>query len=143
MNSWNQSQNQNNMMMGQAAFNPYNTNVPYNLATQMRAPVYRADPIHGENAAWQFPIGGGEIYLPDADEDIIWWIRVDQNGNKSVTPFDVSLHKKPEPVDMNEILARLGAVEEWINGKSNKSNAKRSNNNASAVTVASSAESVN
>lgn len=124
MNSWNQPQQMNNMTMGQAQFNPYFNNFPN--ATNTRAPFYKAEPIHGENAAWAFPIGGGEIYLPDADRDIIWWIRVDQNGNKSVTPFDVKIHEEPKPVDMNEILARLGAVEEWINGKSNKSNAKRS-----------------
>jgi hypothetical protein len=40
-------------------------------------------------------------------------------------PFDVKPHEEPKQADMNEILARLGAVEEWINGKSNKSNAKR------------------
>lgn len=119
MNSW--TPQQNNMMVGQAQFSPYTNN----WGTQMRAPVYKADPIHGENAAWAFPIGGGEIYLPDADQDIIWWIRVDQNGNKQVTPFDVALHKAPEPVDMNAILERLNALEEKVNAKSNKSNAKR------------------
>ena len=127
MSSWNQPQ-QNNMMMGQAQFNPYsswNFPNPQPRTFNQPLPIYKAEPIHGENAAWAFPIGSGEIYLPDADKDIIWWIRVDQNGNKTVTPFDVKLHEEPKPVDMNEILARLGAVEEWINGKSNKSNAKR------------------
>lgn len=136
MNSWtNQNQNQNNITMGQAQFNPYwgiqqpslignyNTTGGYG----MRAPVYHADPIHGENAAWAFPIGGGEIWLPDADQDLIWWIRIDQNGNKQVKPFDLKPHEEPKQADMNEILARLGALEEWVNGKSSKSNAKRSN----------------
>ena len=81
-------------------------------------PIYKAEPIHGENAAWQIPMGpNSEIYLPDADEDIIWWIRTDANGNKNVVPFDVTPHQKPQQVDMNEVLARLSAVEEWINGK--------------------------
>ena len=132
MNSWNQNQNQNNMVMGQAQFNPYNYNT-----MSIRQPVYRADPIHGENAAWAFPIGGGDIWLPDADQDMIWWIRVDQNGNKQVKPFDIKPHEEPTPVDMNEILARLGAVEEWINGKQNKSNAKR--NVAAAASTAAAA----
>lgn len=137
MNSWNQPQAQNNMMMGQAQFNPYGTYSipnPQPRTFNQPLPTYRADPIHGENAAWQFPIGGGEIYLPDADEDIIWWIRIDQNGAKQVTPFDVTPHKKAEPVDIQQILARLGAVEEWINGKQNKSNAKR--NPTTATTTA-------
>jgi hypothetical protein len=25
-----------------------------------------------------------EIYLPDADQDIIWWIRTDMNNNRTV-----------------------------------------------------------
>ena len=116
------------MTMGQAQFNPYNTNMWGNYG--QRAPVYRADPIHGENAAWQFPISGGEIYLPDADEDIIWWIKVDQNGNKSVTPFDVTPHQKPESININDLMARLSALEEKVNAKSNKSNAKRTVTNS-------------
>ena len=121
MNSWNQ--NQNNMVVGQAQFSSYNQP---NIWGNQRLPFYKADPIHGENAAWAFPIGGGEIYLPDADEDIIWWIKVDQNGNKTVTPFDVMPHKKPEPIDMISIIDRLNALEEKVNAKQNKSNAKRS-----------------
>lgn len=123
MNTWNQN---NNLMMGQPQqYNPY----------MQRLPVYSAAPIHGENAAWQFPMGpNSEIYLPDADEDIIWWIRTDTTGNRNVQAFDVSPHQKPEQIDMNSILERLGAVEEWINGKSNKSNAKR-NAPAAATTT--------
>ena len=138
MNSWNQPQQQtnNNMVMGQAQFNPYwGINQPNFNTTGMRAPVYHAEPIHGENAAWAFPIGGGDIWLPDADRDLIWWIKIDQNGNKQVLPFDLKPHEEAPPVDMNEILARLGAVEEWINGKQNKSNAKRSNTAVAATTV--------
>lgn len=140
MSSWNQPQN--NMTMGQANFSSYGSWSYPNAQPRMfnqPLPIYKADPIHGENAAWQFPMGpNSEIYLPDADEDLIWWIRTDVNGNKSVIPFDVNPHEKPKPVDMQEISARLAAVEEWINGKQNKSNAKRnatvSANTATTVT---------
>ena len=119
MSSWNQPQN--NMAMGQANFNPYNSWSYSNAQPRMfnqPLPIYKADPIHGENAAWQFPMGpNSEIYLPDADEDLIWWIRTDANGNKNVIPFNVTPYEKPKQVDMNEISARLAAVEEWINGK--------------------------
>lgn len=132
MNNWNQNQNQNqtqnNMTMGQAQFNPYNSwNFPNSQARVFNQPLptYHAEPIHGENAAWAFPIGGGDIWIPDADQDIIWWIRIDQNGNKQVKPFDVKPHEQPQPVDIENILSRLGALEEWVNGKQNKSNAKR------------------
>lgn len=126
MNSWNQPQQTNNMIMGQAQFSPYNSYSSQPRIFNQPLPIYHAEPIHGENAAWQFPMGpNSDIWLPDADQDLIWWIRTDANGNKSVQPFDVNPHKKPEQVDINDILARLGAVEEWINGKQNKSNAKR------------------
>ena len=83
-----------------------------------RLPVYKAEPIHGENAAWQFPMGpNSEIWLPDANKDLIWWIRTDVNGARSVMPFDVKPHEETPPVDMNDLAARLAAVEEWINGK--------------------------
>ena len=134
MNSWNQSQTQNNMTMGQAQFNPYSSwNYP-NPQPRTFTPIYHADPIHGENAAWQFPMApNSEIYLPDADRDIIWWIKTDQNGNKQVIPFDVKPHQEPTPVDTQDLAARLAAVEEWINGKSNKSNAKRNANESTAT----------
>ena len=117
MNSWNQNQAPTQAQM------PYN---PYNMNFNARGPMYRADPIHGENAAWQFPMGANsEIYLPDADRDIIWWIRTDAQGNKNVMPFDVTPHKEPEPIDMNSIMERLNMLEEKVNAKQNKSNAKR------------------
>ena len=129
MNSWNQPNN-NNMVMGQAQFNPYSSwNFPNAQPRTFNQPlpVYHAEPIHGENAAWQFPMGpSSDIWLPDADQDLIWWIRTDANGNRNVEPFTVIPYKKPEPVDMNDIIARLSALEEKINVKSNKSNAKRS-----------------
>ena len=125
------------MVMGQAQFNPYNQNNLWGQYTQQRLPVYRADPIHGEQAAWQFPMGpNSEIYLPDADDDIIWWIRTDQNGNKNVMGFNVAPIKKKEPVDTEDLAARLAVVEEWINGKQNKSNAKCSTTTTATTTTA-------
>ena len=144
MSLWNQNQN-NNMTVGQANFNPYGQQFNFTPNTNLysqngRLPVYKAEPIHGENAAWAFPIGGGDIWLPDADRDLIWWIRIDQNGNKQVKSFDVTPHEEKPQVDTNDLAERLAAVEEWINGKQNKSNAKRSAavsaNTANATTIA-------
>lgn len=146
MNSWNPQQ-QNNMVVGQAQFNPYGnwsypTAQPRVFNTSL--PTYKAEPIHGKDAAWQFPMGpNSEIYLPDADNDIIWWIRTDANGNKNVLPFDALPHQEPEQVDINNILARLSAVEEKLNGKQNKSNAKRSQPVPATATVATVDEPVN
>lgn len=139
MSLWNQpTNNNNNVMMGGASFSPYNNMYQNWMPQPQRLPTYHAEPIHGENAAWQFPMGpNSEIYLPDADEDIIYWIRTDANGNKNVILFDVALHEKKPQVDTNDLAARLAAVEEWINGKQNKSNAKR---NAPTAAVAATVE---
>ena len=118
--------------MGQAQFNPYSSwNFPNAQPRTFNQPlpVYHAEPIHGENAAWQFPMGpNSDIWLPDADTDIIWWIRTDANGNKNVIPFDVMLHEKKPQVDTNDLAERLAAVEEWINAKQNKPNARTNSN---------------
>ena len=126
MSNYFQTQNQQPLVNGGASFAPYN-NPYFPMQQQQRLPEYTAAPIDGENAAQQFPMGANsEIYLPDADQDIIWWIRTDANGNKNVQGFDVKPHQAPVQVDTNDLAARLAAVEEWINAKSNKSNAKRS-----------------
>ena len=141
MSLWNQpTNNNNNMMMGGASVSPY-PNMYQNWTPQpQRLPVYHAEPIHGENAAWQFPMGpNSEIYLPDADIDVIWWIRTDAQGNKLVKRLNVIIPEDPKPIDLNDILARLSAVEEQLNGKQNKSNAKRPNANANTTAT----ESVN
>lgn len=126
------NQNQNQYQMGGMNFNPQQ----WPMSQQTRLPMYKAEPLQGENAAWQFPMGpNSEIWLPDAIDDMVWWIRTDMHGNKTVTGFDISLHQKPQPVDTNDLAARLAAVEEWINAKSSKSNAKRSTNAPATVGV--------
>ena len=134
MNSFvnqNQNQNQNQLQMGGINFNPYQ---PQWAMQQYQQNRYRADPIQGEEAAWQFSMGpNSEIWLPDANEDVVWWIRTDMHGNKTVTGFNITVRQKPQPVDTNDLAARLAAVEEWINAKSNKSNAKRNTNAPATV----------
>jgi len=68
------------------------------------------------------------------DENIIWWIKTDNNNCRSVQGFDITPHKKP---DTEDILSRLDAIEEWINGKSNKSAPKpNSNSNTNSAVIA-------
>ena len=129
-NLLNQNMIWNQYQMGGANFSPYVTQ-PWAPMQPQKLPVYTAQPIHGYNAAYQFPMGpNSEIYLPDAEQDIIWWIRTDNTGNRIVQGFDIKLHQEQAPVDTNDLAARLAAVEEWINAKSNKSNAKRNQQSA-------------
>ena len=106
----------------------YNTNI-YNL------PHYESPTLHGRAEANAFPMGpNSSIFLPDYDQNLIWWIRTDMYGNRTIDPFDISPHQELPPVNLNELETRLTNVEEWINhAKSNKSNAKRNANTANAI----------
>ena len=55
-------------------------------------------------------------------------------------PFDVKPHQEAAPVDTQDLAARLAAVEEWINAKSNKSTTKR-NSTVGAGSAATTADS--
>jgi len=104
----------------------------------MNLPRCEAPQLKGRNQAERFQMApGSEIYLPDADEDIIWWIRVTNNNEHIVVPLDVSLHQDPEPVDLNALVKRLNNLEEQLNNaKLNKSNAKRQHSNAADAAAA-------
>ena len=116
-----------------------NTNPNYNMFNRMQQqptytlPHYEATLLHGRVEAENFMIGpNSQIFLPDADQDIIWWIKTDSTGAKTVTPFDITPHKEPQPVDLYALENRLTALEEQLHAKYNKSNgSKRNNNNAS------------
>lgn len=135
-------------MMG--AMNSNSNNMPYANQYQVpqvqrwNLPHYETPLLNGRMDANNFPMGpNSSIILPDAHEDIVWWIRTDNNGNRTVIPWDINVHQDPKPVDLNELQARLANVEEWINAKQNKSNAKRNANAAAnAATDATAATSI-
>lgn len=104
------------------------------LTQRWNLPHYESPMLNGRADANNFNIGpNSSIFLPDANEDIIWWIKTDNMGNKSVTAWDIAPHQEPKPVDFSALEARLANVEEWINAKQNKSNAKRTNTATAAT----------
>lgn len=63
------------------------------------------------------------ILIMDTTAPLVWMCVSDGIGNVSATPYDITAHKEPEPVDANTIDARLSAIErtltEVLHGKSN------------------------
>lgn len=127
MNNW--MNNNNNNWMG---------NQPITMPQRWNLPHYESPCINGRADANAFQMGpNSSIWLPDANDDIIWWIRTDNMGNKNVTPWAVSPYQEPKPVDFNALEARLANLEEQINAKQNKSNTKRpATVNAATTTTA-------
>lgn len=123
----------NNLMNNSNQMQMY---APMQMPTMQRwnLPHYETPLLNGRADANNFNMGpNSSIILPDANEDIVWWIRTDNMGNKTITPWDIAPHQDPKPVDLNALEARLSNIEEWINAKQNKSNAKRNTTTAAAA----------
>lgn len=123
----------NNLMNNSNQMQMY---APMQMPTMQRwnLPHYETPLLNGRADANNFNMGpNSSIILPDANEDIVWWIRTDNMGNKTITPWDIAPHQDPKPVDLNALEARLSNIEEWINAKQNKSNAKRNTTTVAAA----------
>lgn len=123
----------NNLMNNSNQMQMY---APMQMPTMQRwnLPHYETPLLNGRADANNFNMGpNSSIILPDANEDIVWWIRTDNMGNKTITPWDIAPHQDPKPVDLNALEARLSNIEEWINAKQNKSNAKRNTTTAATA----------
>ena len=123
----------NNLMNNSNQMQMY---APMQMPTMQRwnLPHYETPLLNGRADANNFNMGpNSSVILPDANEDIVWWIRTDNMGNKTITPWDIAPHQDPKPVDLNALEARLSNIEEWINAKQNKSNAKRNTTTAAAA----------
>ena len=123
----------NNLMNNSNQMQMY---APMQMPTMQRwnLPHYETPLLNGRADANNFNMGpNSSVILPDANEDIVWWIRTDNMGNKTITPWDIAPHQDPKPVDLNALEARLSNIEEWINAKQNKSNAKRNTTTTAAA----------
>ena len=119
--------------------NQMQTYNPMPMPTMQRwnLPHYETPLLNGRADANNFSIGpNSSILLPDANDDVVWWIRTDNMGNKNITAWDITPHQDPKPVDLNALEARLANIEEWINAKQNKSNAKQRNVSTTTATTA-------
>ena len=54
------------------------------------------------------------ILIMDTTAPLVWMCVSDGIGNVSATPYDITAHKEPEPLDVNTIETRLAAIEKTL-----------------------------
>lgn len=132
----------NNMNMNMNMPNSTTPVAPYYWGQQnYNAPHYDIIKVNGENGANAFNLGpNSKVLLLDETAPIVWFVQTDGAGYKTVTPYSITPYQPIPPVDVNDLAARLQALEEKVNAKSNSGtsnkNAKRqSNTNVAAGTT--------
>ena len=103
---WNGNQQQPNPIMPQPLRPLYSMN---------NAPRYEVIKVNGEAGARNFRMGpNSNALLLDNTAAIVWYAQTDGTGYLTVTPFDITPHQTPKPVDMNDLSARVTKLEEII-----------------------------
>lgn len=83
--------------------------------------------VTGRSGAEAYQLAAdSSVLLLDNTAPIVWLVKTDGAGYKSMIPYDIKPHEEEKPVDQIKLLEeRIEKLEEAINGKSDTSNAKR------------------
>ena len=82
--------------------------------------------VNGKNGAEAYPMGpNSSALLLDESGLILWVVKTDGAGYKSVAPFDVLPHKEPVPPEYAALNERLDRLEAMISGKLGHSDVPR------------------
>ena len=112
--------------------NNNNNNNRSNLYNSYMAPRYKITQVNGRAGAESFRMAPDSDYLLlDSTAPIIWFVKTDGAGFLTAIPFDYSPHVDAPPVDLNDLVSRLTALEAKFNGKSNSGTNKQHRNNNS------------
>lgn len=113
--------------------------------TQM-APRYELIKVNGEAGAKNFKMApNSATLLLDTTAPIVWLVQTDGSGLLTPTPFDIVAHQTPQPIDINNLAARVAQLEERLNDQSNsftnkQSKKQRQRNEQPAETTSDSAD---
>ena len=77
--------------------------------------------VSGRNGAEAFQMTSDEsVLLLDTTAPIVWLCQTDGAGYKTLTPYDISVHKETPPEDKYKSLEeRIAKLEDILNAKSN------------------------
>lgn len=88
--------------------------------------------VTGRAGADAYQLGpDSSILLLDNTAPIVWLVKTDGAGYKTLAAYDIKPHEEEKPADhFKELEERIAKLEETVNAKSNTSNAKRKSESA-------------
>ena len=100
------------------------------LQQSLQSPIgqsQRVPEVTGRAGAEAYQLSAdSSVLLLDNTAPIVWLVKTDGAGYKSLMPYDIKPHEEEKPIDHYKALEeRITKLEEAVNGKSNTSNAKR------------------
>lgn len=98
---------------GNSVYNPYSN--PMMQQTQMQPIERHVDRVNGKNGADMFRMApNSDVLLLDENNPIVWFVKTDSAGYKTVIPYDVSPHVDEPAPDVKGIDERLNSIDERL-----------------------------
>ena len=96
--------------------NPYgNTFNPVMQQPMMPAQRREVDRLNGRNGAEMFRMApNSSVLLLDENEPIIWFVKTDSAGYKTIMPYDIAPHVDEPLPDVKGIDERLNSIDERL-----------------------------
>lgn len=93
----------------------YNTFNPIAPQPQMPSPRREVDRVNGRNGADMFRIApNSSVLLLDENDPIIWFVKTDSAGYKTIIPYDIKPHEDEPVPDVKGIDERLNSIDERL-----------------------------
>lgn len=74
--------------------------------------------VSGRRGAEALPMAVNSSTLAlDETAPLVWLVRTDSAGVKTLTPYTITLYAEPAPVSMDELSERLARLEEMLSAK--------------------------
>ena len=107
---------------------PYNQNLSQLILQQALPQNTKVVEVTGRAGAEAYQLSpDSSILVLDNTAPIVWLIKTDGAGYKSLIPYDIKPHEEEKPIDhFKELEDRISKLEETVNAKqSNTTNARR------------------
>lgn len=130
MNNWGFNNNNNWNQINAAPWNTTTSTYPGSTFSQQMPinslPHYTIIEVNGEAGVDMFQMGpNSSVLLADQTGPIIWKVQTDGAGAKTKQPFQVVPMQKSQPIDINNIEARLSKLEELYNEQSTSGKSRK------------------
>lgn len=118
---------------------PYQQYTGQNMAgntvptSQNTLPHQQVIQVNGKASVDQIQLApNSSVLVMDTSAPIVWLCVSDGVGRVTSTPYDITEHKETPPVDMQNILERVAALEGFMTGIMNERMSSNHESNASA-----------